>query len=222
MPPVLRVRLKVTGERLAQVVSMSDPVIDEMVDDTGAVLVDPKNMVTPDGENLHPTRATKRILERGFLGLASEAKLPSRAARKISKMSGWVDVVYATETESVMIDNPAQYAGGYIEHPRLAEIGMKIRVIKPGNEIDPRRDGRGIGLLYEGGRAQARKVDFLDAWMRPMVAREREVTNADGLTYNFYSIDVGSVDADTLLVLKVYPDIEKQRIRFKFEDVELP
>jgi hypothetical protein len=142
--PMLTLRTKLTGERLVQMVGRGEMIVEEMVDDTGAVL---KTLADYDPSELtktYPLRAGKRMLTAGFAGLNLEARLPSREARVLSKVRGYVNVVYATKTEEIMIDNPLQYLGGYLEHPRLQELGIKIKVISPGEQAKEKYDVGGI------------------------------------------------------------------------------
>jgi hypothetical protein len=218
----LRLHVKLTGERLGKMVGLGQLIIAEMVDDTGAVLASPEEIDPRDEKATSPIRSSDRLLARGFVNRSARTKAPSRAARKLSRVSGWVNVVYATETEDILIDNPLQYLGGYLEHPRLKELNMKIRVIQPGEEINVRREGRGIALQFEGGRKRIQQIEFFDAWLKPLYPRPRTVQTPDGEEYVYYGSVMGPIDADTQMLLTVYPEIEEEKVRFEFKDLELP
>jgi hypothetical protein len=218
----IRLHVKLTGERLAEMVGLGHLVIEEMIDDTGAVLASRENLEPRDEKATSPVKSSKRLLARGFVNRSAQAKAPSRAARKLAKASGWVNIVYATKTEEILIDNPLQYEGGWLEHPRLKELGLKIRVITPGDEVNVRREGRGIALQFEESRKKIEQIEFFDAWLKPMYARSRTVQTPDGEEYTYYGTVMGAMDADTQMLLTVYPEIEEDRIRFEFKDVELP
>jgi hypothetical protein len=218
----LRLQAKLTGERLAELVAVGRLVLEELIDDTGAMLAAPQDVDPAERNATRPLRMSRQILVKGFVGLQANTKVPSRAARQITKANGWVNVAYATETEEIMIDNPLQYADRYIEHPRLAELGFKVRVVNPGKEINQKRDGRGIGLQFDGYRKHMRRVEFFDAWMKPMYARDRTVKTPEGQEYIFYGVVVGQLDADSQMLLRFYPEIEEAQIRYTFENIELP
>jgi hypothetical protein len=218
----LRIHAKLTGERLAELVAVGRLIIEELIDDTGAMLAAPQDVDPEERDATRPLRMSKQILARGFVGLQANTKVPSRAARQITKANGWVNVAYATETEEIMIDNPLQYADQYIEQPRLAELGFKIRVVDPGKDINQRRDGRGIGLQFDDCIKHIRRIEFFDAWMKPMYARNRAVKTPEGQEYIFYGVVVGQLDADSQMLLRIYPEIEEAQIRYTFENIDLP
>jgi hypothetical protein len=220
--PKLRLRVTMTGERLPDMVGIGHLVIEEMIDDTGAVLASPADIEPRDREATTPVRISPRILARGSVDRIAEAKAPDRSAKKLTKVSGWVNAVYGKETEDLLIDNPLQYKGGYIKHPRLEELGMKIRVVEPGSEINEKRDGSGIALQYENCSKQIRRSSFFDAWMKPLYPRARRMETADGQEYVYYGVVVGEMDADSQMTLTIYPKIDEERVLFEFKDVELP
>ncbi len=218
----IRLHVKVTGERLAEMVGLGQLVIAEMIDDRGTVLASPEDIEPSDANATSPVKSSRRLLARGFVNRSARAKAPNREARKLNRVSGWVNIVYATDTEDILIDNPLQYVGGYLEHPRLEELDMKIRVIQPGEEINVRREGRGIGLQFEGGHKQIQQVEFFDAWLKPLFPRPRAAQTPDGQEYVYYGSVMGPTDADTQMLLTVFPEVEEEKIRFEFKDVELP
>ncbi len=221
--PTLALRAKLTGERLVHMVGRGELIIEEMVDDTGAILKSLADYKTRELTKTYSIRAGKRMMMTGFASLTVNAKATSRQARKLTKVKGYVNVVYATETEEIMIDNPLQYLGSYIEHPRLKEVGLKIKVISPGKETKDRRDTSGMALEYEdGARKHIRKLEFFDAWLKPLYARERPAEKPDGSEYVLYNIVAGQMNADTQMLLKFYPEIEEEKVEFTFEDLELP
>jgi len=222
MKSTLRLQLKLTGERLGEVVGLGPLVIEEMVDDAGTVLLSPADVQSRDTGQMSSVRNSKRLLSLGFAARTAEAPAPSRTARKLAKLTGWVDVVYAAESEEILIDNPLQYLGREIDHPRLKELGLQIQVIKPGEEIQERRDGSGVGLDLSQCSKRIRDVELFDAWLRPLYPRSRQVQTAEGRSYTYYGSIVGKVDEDTQMFLSVYPQIEEARIRFEFQDLELP
>lgn len=220
----LRLQATLTGERLKDIVGLGRLVIEEAVDDTGKVLASPENIKRRDRVATSPYRVTKRVLRTGFITVFAELPAPAREARKLVKVSGWIKLVYGGETEDILIDNPLQYLGGYIDHPRLRELNMKVKVIEPGDEIDEARDGRGIALEFERCAKQVRNTAFYDAWLRPMYPRARRVERPDGRDYMYYGVmpGIAPVDEDMQMILTVWPQVEEETVRFTFENLELP
>lgn len=224
-PPkqALMLRAKLTGERLVHMVGRGEMIIAEMVDDTGTVL---KTIADYDPRELKKTyslKAGKRMLAAGYAGLTADAPVTSREAQKLVKVSGYVNVAYATEVKEITIDNPLQYLGGYLEHPQLKELNFKIKVIEPGGEAASMRELSGLALQYEGGtQRHLHKAEFFDAWLKPMYARDRAMETADGEEYLFFAVSVGKIDADTQMVLKFFPEVEEEKVPFEFKDLDLP
>jgi hypothetical protein len=218
----IRLLVNLTGERLPEIVGMGHLVIEEMTDDTGAVLAAPDELQRRDQSATSPVRITDRMVQRGYVQRVGDARGPTREARRIKKTTGWINLVYATETEDILVDNPLQYLGGYIEHPRLQELGLKIKVVEPGEEVRQIQERGGIALQFERSAKQVQHVGFFDAWLKPMYPRSRRVEAPDGQEYVYYSMVVGNLDADVQMILTVYPEIEEERVRFEFEDIKLP
>lgn len=217
-----RIQVRVTGERFPEIVGIGPLIVDEMIDDRGTVLVAPEDVKPEDWTGATPITLTRNVIARGFVIRAADVKPPGRDAHQLRKISGGVEVMYARKTEEIMIDDPLQYLDKYLEHPRLEELGIKIWMVRPGEEIDVRRHGRGIGLRFDQGSKRIRRVEFYDAWMKPLYTRDQRMETSDGEEYMYYGSMVGPMDADTQMLLKVFPEIEEERIRFTFENVELP
>ena len=223
LKPGLQLFAGLTGERLGEVVGMGPLVIAEMTDDAGDVLAAPDAVTEEQRTETRPIRMAPQSLARGYMPMLARVALPKRAATKIVKIKGWLNVVYGKDTEDIMIDNPLQYRGGYLENPRLAELGLKIRVVEPVGQVGDPREGHGIALQFEGDTEKhLRRVELFDAWLKPMYPREHPATTADGKACNYYGVAVGQVDADTQMLLKVYPKVEDGQITFEFKDIELP
>lgn len=219
----LNLRLRLTGARLGDLAGYGEVIIEEMVDDTGEVLMTLEDYEPDELTKFHPLKAGKRMTDAGHAPLNVEARIASRKATKLAKVRGYMNVVLATEVEEVMIDNPLQYLGAYLDHPRLNELGIKIKVIEPGEGAAGRHEAGGIALLFEGdARKHLRRAEFFDAWLKPLYARERQLETDDGAEYLFFGVMVGKIDADTQMLLKFYPQIEEERVSFEFTDLELP
>lgn len=222
-PATLRFTGFVTGERLGELVGVGSLAIEEMTDDTGAVLTSPAELTEADRTATRAVRISPRLMRKGGFQRTREIKAhTSREARKLTKITGWVNVVYGGDTEEILIDNPLQYVGGVIQHPRLKEIGLNIEVVEIGSEVQEQKNKKGIGLRLGNGVKQIKRLTFFDAWMRPTHPKNRIVQPENGEPYMYYPFTVGQADVDTQLLLEVYPKIEEQRISFEFKDIELP
>lgn len=224
-PSTLRLTATMTGERLAEIVGIGGLVVDEMIDDTGAVLAKPEDVTEQDRTFTQQVKISAKLMRMGSFQRTREINAVSnRAARKLSKVTGWVNVVYGHGSEEILIDNPLQYVGGLIDNARLKELGIGIEVVEVGPDVrvDPKL-GKGVGLRYTSSRKQIRSVEFFDAWMRPVHPRETLVTPEDGSgEYVYFPFTVGQADADTQLLLVVHEQIEEDKVSFEFNDIELP
>ncbi len=218
----LRFQVLITGQRLGEVVGLGNLIIEYMADDTGQVLASLDDYTEQEREATSPVRLSKRMLKRGVVQRVSEVKVPSRKATRLTEVRGWVNLVYATETEQIMIDNPLQYLGGYIDHPRLAELGLKIQVVEPEESVAKRAQRKGIALRFSDNLKHVRKIEFFDAWLKPLYPRQHNINPENGEPYVFFEPMVSQIDTDTQMLLTIYPKIEEQKLRFEFKDIELP
>lgn len=218
----LRLQVKLTGERLGEVVRSGPLVIEEAVDENGTSLVDAEAMGQHAREMTLPVNINARVLQQGFLPREASLNSPPRSSLKIARLRGYCNVVYADKAEQIVIENPLQYEGRNLEHPRLAELGIEIRVLKIGEEADEPGGGKGIAMKFTEGEEKIRASDFFDAWMKRMAIRARiGQTNTDK-KYTYYATQVGRIDEDTQLILHVFPEIETARIPLMADELALP
>jgi len=219
----LMLRTRLTGERLIYLSGCGDLILEKMVDDTGKVLKSIDDYQPDELTKVKSLRSGKTMLRLGFAAQAASVEASSRKASKLDLIKGYVNVVYAEKSEVIMIDNPFQYMGGYIKHPVLEKLGMKIKVIDPEGKYADKRVFAGIALQYEGDTTKhIRKVDFYDSWLKPMYARERSMKTPEGAEYSMFNPVGGKMDCDVQMLLRYYPVIEEERIPFEFTDVQLP
>lgn len=219
----LSFRAKLTGEKLVYLAGRGEMVIEEMVDDTGKVLLALKDVDPKELTRIYPMRAGKRMLQAGYTALNVNAEASDRAAKKVQKIKGYINVVFAKRTEEILIDNPMQYVGGFIDNPKLKEIGIKIKVLDADGKIKETGESPSLGLQFvDDSQKYIRKIEFYDAWLKPLYARERPMETPEGEAFTLYGSMAGKMDADTQLVIRYYPKIEEERIPFEFTDLELP
>jgi len=218
----LRLQVKLTGERLAQVVRSGPLVIEEAVDEHGNTLVDAEAMGQYAREMTLPVNVNARVLQQGFLPREANLVPPPRSSTKIARMRGYCNIVFADKSEQVVIENPLQYEGREVDHPRLKELGIELRVLKIGEEADEPGGGKGIAMKFTGGEEKVRAAELYDAWMKRMAVRARVGQTNNEKKYTYYAAQVGKIDEDTQLVLHVFPEIETARVSLMVDDLALP
>ncbi len=219
--PSLRFQLKLTGERLTDLIRVSPVFLDEVVDDAGGKLYEPKPRTAEDEtETALVDVATN--LPVGYWPLYTECNAAGRNAKRLARMRGFVTAVFGRDTEDIAIENPMQYEGRYLEDPRLSAAGVKIKVLKFGEDIQAPADGKTIALRYEDGKNNLKLTAFYDDWMKRMPARGRPAKTEAGDGYTLFSVPRGQFSEDTTLVVTIYKDIKIEKLPFDFTDVELP
>ncbi len=213
----LAVQCRVTGERLTNVVKMGRLIFEELKDDTGAVLISGDDLNEAQRERMRDMQITPQILQAGGVLLAANAELPARAATKLIG-SGYVQVAYSSAVEEIMIDNPLRFAGGTIDHPRLTELGVKIRVPKAGDEIDLPKGDKSLPLDILEGQEKLESVQLYDAWFRLLKTRPKQIKDKNDKPVAVYDVLAGAdISEDTQLVLRLYANVETDKVTFKFE-----
>lgn len=221
--PRSRFLFRLTGAEVTKVDRHGKVIIEEMTDDTGKNLVDPKAFTDRDRTGTNPVNQAASVAQNGGVILDYVSTTPpTRAAKKINKVRGYVNIVFGGPTEEITIDNPMQYAGKTIDHPRLSELGIKVRVLKPGEESAEPADNRGVPLRIEAGEDSVRNVDLYDEWMKRMNIRPRAAKTAKDETYFYYQVMGGLVTADTQLVFTVHKSIKREQVKFEATDLALP
>lgn len=221
--PRSRFLFRLTGETVAKVDRHGKAIIEALTDDTGKDLLDPKALTDRDRTGTNPVSQAANIAQNGGIMLDYVCTTPpTRAAKKIAKVRGYVNIVFGGPTEEITIDNPMQFAGKVIDHPRLNELGVKVRVLKPGEESAEPADNRGIPLKIEAGEDSVRNVDLYDEWMKRMNIRPRAAKTAKDETYFYYQVMGGLVTSDTQLVFTVHKSVKREQVKFEATDLALP
>lgn len=220
--PALRILFKLTGEKLGDLYRCGKVVIEELVDDTGAKLFDPATIAEKD-KTATAIVNTAGALQAGYHMLDLNATPAARAAKSITSAKGHVNIMFGGPTEDITIENPMQFVGKTIEHPRLASLGLKVRVLKLGGEeaTEP-ADGRGIALAFEPSDEQIKALEFYDENFKKVAARPRDSRSEKVDGYKFYGLAGGLLTADTQMVLTVFTKIEKKKVEFHLKNLTLP
>lgn len=220
----LRLQVKITGQRLGQLVRAGKLILEEMRTDTDEQL----ELITPYKERDYTATQnvyiTDRTLRQGFLPREVTVQAPSRKATRITTCRGYINLAYASATREIEIRDPLSYQGRVLDAPELKELGIVVRVLKLGQETEEPDNGRGIALRFEKGKDLLRAVNFYDGWFRRVPARgQRHEAKEDGRPgYTHYAIQRGRIDHDTFLVLTVFSDLTSQKLEFDLKDMPLP
>lgn len=217
---VLQMQFRLAGARLSEVFKLGNLVFTRAEDDTGRSLIAEDTFTQEYIQEMRPVSAQSGISEGLLLAVRLEAA--SRQARAIAAMEGYVNVVTGAGTEEITIENPLQYQGRLVEHPRLAALDIEIRVLPLEQLAPPYRSERPIALQFVRGESRVRSVDFYDAWLRRMVVRPGPATTAGGEPCTVYRIGIGQPSEDMVAVLTVFERIEEIRVPAEFHNVELP
>ncbi len=218
----LQIQFKLRGARLKEIVRLGHLIFTEVVDETGKAMVDPN---TYDKEKLTGSRVIENveqiIAQQGGIAIVEAFDLSARAARKISTMKGYWRIYYASAPEEIVIEDPLRYAGQIIEHPRLAALGVKIRIYGPGQEGLP-ADGKQIGVQILEGEEKVQGTDFYDDWYRLIASRPRPMTDSSGASFQAYRAGAMTFSSEYQMVVRVFADVRSEDLPVEFRDVELP
>jgi hypothetical protein len=219
----LQMRVRVWGEKITGVVRYGMVIFDEAADDTGKSLVGPETYTEEERTQMRPANQPAEFLREHGLILAARVDTPNRAAQTV-KLRGSARLILAPEQEEITIDNPLQYLGKTLDHKRLTELGIEVRLV-PAEEIAdtaPPPTERMPILEYVKGRDRVNKVSFHDAEMKERRHRERPMKTKDDKAVVGYAIVSGALDENSQLVLQVFPEIEEVRVPVEAEALKLP
>ncbi len=217
----LRIRLRLVGERITEVVRMGRPILQELIDDTGKALFDPATITDEVRQMTSPANGTPAELATG-IPVPVDADVSSRGAKTLKSVKGSLRVVFGGEQKSVLIQNPKQFEGGLVQHPELDRIGIKLRLVKLGEETEDADDGRSIGIKVESGNDAIVNMTVADGWTRTVNSRFRDRKLKDGSTYSLRSLVNQPFTDQYFLVLRVYSNVETKEVPFELKDVPLP
>lgn len=217
----MQFQFKLTGEKLPYLIRVSPVILEEVVDDGGRSLLDPAQLAKDRGDDFAIVDV-KSNLKIGYWPLYAKIQSASRGAKSIARLKGHVNAIFGNESKDVVIENPRQYEGQFLSDPALAELGVKIRVLKIGVDVTPPPTSKGIALQFVEGMNKLKFTAFYDPWMKRMQSRGRLDKTKDGEAYTFFQVAGSSLAEDSQMVLTVYTDIETMTLPFEFTNLELP
>ncbi|MCG3126544.1 MAG: hypothetical protein CHACPFDD_01391 [Phycisphaerae bacterium] len=217
----LTFQFRVVGEKLPAVARFGPPVITEIVDDTGASLLDPKIDGPRNDAVTRRLSMSPQQLERIGISLTATALGPKREARHIKSLRGTVRLVNASKKESVYFDHPRGLQGQPLAHPRLRELGVEVRVLDAGDPARTANSKRHVGLRFLKGGERLHDVAFCDPWLRPLRSKGWDMKTNAGEDCLVYVTDSDLGD-EHVMVLELYTDIEDVRLPIELHDLPLP
>ncbi len=220
--PQLGMQFRLAGERLPQIVRVSNVIVNEMLDDQGKSLIGPETFAP---EYLTQTRQVNITPESqtGLL-LTMVVDASSRAAKAIGKLRGHVRVFFASGTETIVIENAALQRGKVLDHPRLMALGVQIRVLpveEPPSPTPVAAD-RAVALQFVQGEDKISRIEFFDGWMRRMAIRPVPAKTSAGDNCTSYRFAGEAFNEDSDMIITVYSDLEEVKVPLSVDSFELP
>ncbi len=215
-------QFRVEGEKLGGISSYGNFILDVALTDTGESLVDAESISEEDRTFTRPNNIPIERLRTTGLTLVARCKSPPRQAQKLTSMKGSVRLVLASDTESVTIDNPFQYLNATVQHPRLNELGIEVRILKADTLEPAPPANRSVVLQLKANAAKVQSATFVDGWMRPVQSRESKAKTTGGEDCVVHTLDPQAINDDLQLVLEIHPEVEELLVKFEESDVTLP
>jgi hypothetical protein len=213
-------QVRVSGEKLGSITRFGNLILSELVDDKGHSMLDPNSPNEQEKTQMYPMSIPKdRLSSMGLLVMA-RGRPAERTAEHI-KAKGTIHVVLGEKPEKITILNPLQYLGKTIPDPRLAELGVTVRVV-PTTELKQPVQGQCVVLQYVTKPENVKDAALYDGWMRQLPAGERKVPAADDKECVAYCFESTAALDEIQLVLNVHAKVEDVQLELNAENVPLP
>jgi hypothetical protein len=219
----LDMQVRIQGERITQVVRQGNLIFTELVDDTGQSLLDADTYTEADRTMTRPMppQQVERLRTDGLI-LTTRNKQSTRGAVKLKVMRGAIRLILAEKTEKVTIADPLEYYDKSIGDSRLKEFGIEIKIVPVDQLETPTPPNRCLLLHYVSKGDHIQKVSFVDGAMKPVPARETQVTTKSGVTCQQFYFDTAPINNELQLVLDVLPQMDDIQLPIDMENVDLP
>jgi hypothetical protein len=216
-------RFRVQGERIDQVSRIGNVILSEAVDDTGKQLFDPASVTEADKTTTRAVTLSPERLKSG--GLTLDVRLTPAAARQaksIKKLRGNVRLFVAGPSEEITIENPRRFENQVIDHPRLKELGLTIRLIPPAEMKQLPQPERALVIQMKDKAEYVKSRKFVDASMKQIRAREQQSSTDAGEPATVCLFEPGQLNDEIQLVLDVYSKVEEVNLPVQIDNFELP
>lgn len=216
------IQVRIAGDKLGKIKRFGSLILSEAVDDKGGAMVKPDTYKEEERTAMRPQMMPiERLREQGLL-VATRCSASSRGSSRIAKLKGTIKLVMAETTDKLTLLNPYQYVGKTIDDPRLAELGIEIKVL-PVEEIEqPLQAQRSLVVQIVSKPENIQSVAFFDGAMQPVRHRENPLKTKSGADVTVYNLDGGSFTNETSMVLEVHPQVEIVELPVEVENLDLP
>ena len=218
----LLLRVRLAGKDIPNLVRCGNVVFDEAVDSAGAALAEPDSYTEEFKTTMRQIPAPPSALSKNGWQLSASLKPATRTAETVKTMRGSIRVLFASDTEEVIVVNPRQYTDKTVDAPRLAELGVTVSVVAPPAPEIPAHQNQ-IRIKVTGDAEKIKDFAFCDAWLRPIRTRppEEQRTEDGGKLFIFQSGGM-PFDETTQMIINVFPELRDEQLKFDFSDVKLP
>ena len=217
----MTLQFRLRGERLKEIARFGRPIFTQLSDSTGKALVAPAEYSDSERNYTGRQLALPNRLERAGLVFATRTLAPDRKADLIASIRGTIRVIYATRHESIYIDNPRQYQGKTIDHPRLREYGIEIFVLPAGEPSKAQIGPNDVALRFEKGEERIHNVLHCDPWLKQLRSRAMAMRDDQGRDCIVYKTEAELTEEHSM-VIEFYPVVDDVRVPIEFDDVKLP
>lgn len=217
-----QMQLRLIGERIGEVTRTGRIIFSEAVTDNGENLIKPTTYTEQDRTDTFRVRVTPDSLRERGIGLGTKIEAPSRRAASIKSAKGTLKIALAKDFEDVVIKNVPSFRGKEIEHPRLKELGVVIRVLPVGNPANMPPGPNNIAFEFGDGQDRLRNIEFFDTWMSKIRAQTRNMQTNEGKPCVVAQLGDGVTLEDAAMIVQVFPNIETIDLPVEFKDIPLP
>lgn len=217
-----QMQLRLVGKGIADVTRTGRVIFEDVVTDNGEHLVSPTTYTEQDRTETFRVRVTPDTLRDRGIGLGTKIDAPSRQASMIRHAKGMLKVVVASEFEDVVIKNIAGFRGKTIDHPRLKELGIELRVLPEGNPSNMPPGAGNFAFEFGEGQDLLRNIEFFDAWMTKVRAQSRNHQTNEGRPCVVVQLGDSVSPDDVTMIVQVYPKIETIDLPVELKDIPLP
>lgn len=217
-----QMQLRLVGKGIADVTRTGRVIFEDVVTDNGEHLISPTTYNEQDRTETFRVRVTPDTLRDRGIGLGTKIDAPSRQASTIKHARGTLKVVMASEFEDVVIKNIASFRGKTIDHPRLKELGIELRVLPAGNPSNMPPGPGNFAFEFGEGQDLLRNIEFFDAWMTKVRAQSRNHQTNEGQPCVVVQLGDSVSPDEATMIVQVYPKIENIDLPVELKEVPLP
>lgn len=218
----LAFQLRIVGDKMLDIVRIGRPMFTSVIDETGKELVKPDAYTEEQKAETFRTRGTpEQIRENGLL-MSGRVEAATRGAKMLKSVRGTVKALMASTSEEIPIKNVLQTRGKNVENARLAELGIVVTVLPPGNPANMASTPGMVAIEYTGKADLVKEAAFFDGWMTRIRTSARNAATNDGKPCFVYQLPEDKLNDDLQIVITVWPELKESPIAIEWTDVALP